>query len=197
MSKAPNFDAFQITEKHYNTIIKQGLDNLPKESGGFLGGNSDGLVQAIMPVYNQYLFDRTGTFMVTSEDIQRAHAFFQKHDMLYYSVYHTHPNGIAYPSAGDIKTGHKYHFIVSYVNKEQPEFAAYRIDNNSPVQLPLTVVSDKGFSSASKKGAKSQVKLDDRDALNERISNIIYNKPNRYDRMDPPDNSDSDFSTLA
>ena len=44
---------FAITKKHYNTIIKQGYDNLPYETGGFLGGKEDGTITAILPAFNQ------------------------------------------------------------------------------------------------------------------------------------------------
>ncbi len=29
---------FTITRKHYDIIVKQGIDNYPKEVGGFMGG---------------------------------------------------------------------------------------------------------------------------------------------------------------
>ena len=102
---------FKITQRHYDIIIKQSRDNLPQESGGFLGGKN-GLIQAILPNFNMFEGNRTDTFGLTQEDMLRAHEFFQKHNLTFYGVYHTHPNGIPFPSTGDLKTNQKHHFIL-------------------------------------------------------------------------------------
>ena len=52
---------FKITKRHYDTITKQAIDNLPQEVGGFLGGKED-VIQAILPMFNKHLFNKTDTF---------------------------------------------------------------------------------------------------------------------------------------
>jgi proteasome lid subunit RPN8/RPN11 len=203
MSKKIDLNGIKITQKHYDTIVKQGFDNLPKESGGFVGGDADGFIKGILPIHNQYLFDKTATFGVTSEDFQRAYAFFEKNNLSYYCVYHTHPDGVAFPSQADINTGQRYHLIICYANKLKPEMAAFKIINNTPIQIPVTVVANpKGSVStkdlkATKNPAQSLIINDERDLLNQRIANIIRNEPNNYERLSPKDNSGSDFSTFA
>ena len=137
---------FRITKKHYDIILKQGLDNYPKEVGGFLGG-TDGMIQAIQPLFNQHLFNRTDTFSFTPEDVERAHAFFKKHNLTYYGLYHSHPKGIPEPSEADINTGHKFHFILGLRDNNNPVFNAFIVNGKIATQIPFTVVDDKGFSS--------------------------------------------------
>ncbi len=197
---------FKITKKHYNTIVEQGRKNLPQEAGGFLGGKN-GLISAILPIFNKHLFDKTGTFVITSEDLDRAHLFFKKNDLDYYGVYHTHPEGEAYPSEADILTGQKYHFIISYQNPKVPHFAVYKIQNKEPIQLPLLVISDNEFKSkdlhkkSGKKTGRDVTKTEEieTEELETRIQNIITNEPNTYKRMKPKEDitGDSEFSTFA
>ncbi len=198
---------FRITQRHYDIIIKQALTNYPQESGGFLGGK-DFLIQAILPTFNQYLFNKTDTFGVNSDDFQRAHEFFKKHNMSYYGVYHTHPNAAAYPSKQDIATGQKYHFIVGLRDTKRPEFLAYEIINSQPISVPLRLVNDKHFSvvdiqhhskEASQVPSKpNEIKRDplsEAAMLNQMIDNIKQDKKN-YPKLDPLRDG-SDFSTLA
>ena len=195
---------FEITEKHYKTLIKQGLDNLPYETGGFLGGKN-GQIQAILPTFNKDWDENKDVYALANEDIYRAHAFFEKHGLTYYAVYHTHPNGIPYPSEADIATGQQYHFILSYKDDKFVAFNCFRIDNKEPIQLPLIVIPDKGFES---KELKKKINLNtkktkqkiisEEDDLNQRLHNILDDKPNMYKKMKPKDGElNSDFSTFA
>ncbi len=197
---------FRISQRHYDIILKQAVDNLPQESGGFLGGK-DRLIQAILPVFNQHMENKTDTYGVTSEDINRAHQFFAKHGLDYYGVYHTHPKGIAYPSKADINTGQKYHFIVGLQNPQNPIFAVYEIKALTPYPLPLEVLTNQQFNVLDihnkstyepptpgapvvKRDPQSEVNL-----LSNLISNIKQEKP-AYEKLSPL-KWDSDFSTLA
>ncbi|RAP32103.1 hypothetical protein DID76_01325 [Candidatus Marinamargulisbacteria bacterium SCGC AG-414-C22] len=195
---------FQITQKHYDILIKQGYDNLPYETGGFLGGK-DGLITAILPSFNKHDDGRKDNFVFTTDDVIAAHGFFKKHNVDYYGLYHTHPTGVAYPSQPDINSGQRYHFIISYQNKDEPVFNAFQIINKEPHQLPFTVVSNKGFRSLkddteipdSKFAPQQTVKQDTRD-LNERITKIISDEENKYERIEPRQDVDgSEFSTMA
>ncbi|MBI60756.1 hypothetical protein CL657_06040 [bacterium] len=196
----PLIDEFEIIEKHYKTLIKQGLDNLPYETGGFVGGKN-GQIQAILPTFNKDWDVNKDVYTLHNEDIQRAHTFFHKHGLTYYGVYHTHPNGIPYPSEADIATKQRYHFIISFKEQEFTGFNCFRIDNNVPMQLPLVVISDNGFQSKDIKNNAIQNDrniLSDEDDLNKRMHNILDDKPNKYKKMKPKDGElNSDFSTFA
>ncbi len=196
---------FKLLEKHYATILKQGIDNYPQEVGGFLGGNDEGTIMAIQPLYNQYLFNKTDTFQFTSEDVLRAHEFFKRHNLIYYGLYHTHPKGVAYPSKPDIDTGHKYHFILSLRDQNRPEFNAFYIEGKQPIYIPIQVISNKGFSSKEKNSKspekpnlqKGMTPDEERDQLNRMINNMRQFKSNDYPKMPPKNGEQSDFSTLA
>lgn len=205
---------FHISNRHYQTILQQAQDNFPQETGGFLGGK-EFMIRAILPSHNQHLFNRTTTYGITAEDIERAHRFFAKHQLEYYGVYHTHPKGIPYPSKQDIMTGNKYHFIVGLKDPQHPIFCAYEIEHRTPVQVPLTVVPDSKFSvvdihqknttpaakTPEKAGPLPPQTLIKRDPKSEAIllydllDNIKKEKPS-YKKQDPLTHG-SDFSTLA
>lgn len=217
---------FKLTRKHYEIIVKQGLDNYPKEIGGFLGGK-DNMIQAIQPLFNMHLYNRTDTFSFTPEDVERAHAFFKKHNMTYYGLYHSHPKGVPEPSDTDINTGHKFHFILGLRDQKRPVFNAFIINGKIATQIPFEIVDDAGFSSVdlhtgqkkdgspggsgvgqgggSKSNSKSAVDTsqdynptyDEADALQERIDKIVQDEDNTYPKLEPKKPSDSDFSTLA
>jgi proteasome lid subunit RPN8/RPN11 len=207
---------FIISERHYKLILDQAKKNLPQESGGFLGG-TDRTVKAVLPAFNQHLGNRTDTFGLTSEDIRRAHEFFEQHGLTYFGVYHSHPKGDPYPSHADIKTGQHYHFIIGCRNPEKLILAAYEIIHNQPERVPIQLMSDKQVSVVDIKGkaaadAKNGSKKDSaapkqqshvaHPALGDLhhimgvVDNITKDKPNVYPKLAPPIKG-SDFSTLA
>lgn len=131
---------FKITKRHYDIIINQGKTNWPQECGGFLGGK-DMTISAILPTFNQHLYNKTDTFAISSEDIERAHAFFEKHGLEYYGVYHTHPKASAQPSDQDLRNVQRFMFIISYLNFDHPDFAAYEVSGRHYNRLSLQVLA--------------------------------------------------------
>ncbi len=202
--------SFSIVNKHYQTILKQGLDNYPEEVGGFLGG-VDGVITGILPLFNQHLYNKTDTFAFTSEDLQRGHDFCRKHGLEYYGLYHTHPKGVSYPSKEDVQSGQTYHFILSLRDQSNPVFNAFYIENKAIIHVPFKVIADAGFSSKELTGSNKQAddvaaihpafkgKNSDEElaVLNERIGNMLDRKKNEYEKMPPKTMGNSDFSTLA
>jgi proteasome lid subunit RPN8/RPN11 len=195
--------AFSITQRHYDILLKQVRVNLPQESGGFLGGKDD-VIMAILPVFNQHLFNKTDTYGITSEDFERAHLFFKKHNLDYFGVYHSHPTGVAYPSAADINTGQKYHFIFGLSDPENPVFFAYEIISAVPHQIPIRIVKDNAFKAIDINGRLNSGESDPQktifdtaDELKTKIEDI-QNRRAKYPKLKPKSGFDSsDFSTLA
>ena len=189
---------FKITKRHYNIIIKQAADNLPEECGGFLGGK-DGFIKAIFPLFNFHLFNKTDTFSFTSEDVDRAHRFFKKHGLDYYGLYHSHPSGVAEPSDIDIKTGHKYHFIIGIKDKESAVLRAFEIINQKAIPIPIQLI-DKKYDVKNIKLKNKEPQnpvIEDMQTLLDRLDNIRHARGNTYKRFSPKSQEDSDFSTLA
>ena len=190
---------FRISDKHYNIIVKQALDNMPQESGGFLGGR-DNLILAIMPTFNKHLYNRTDTFSFDSDDLLRAYEFFKKNNMKYICPYHSHPSGVAEPSMTDIKSGQAYHLIVG-VNGEKTIINAFKIEKLKAIQVPLEVVPYSKLSQmqsvSTEQILKTQNKIfEDNTELNQKIDSIKNEKNIKYPKLDPR-SFDSDFSTLA
>jgi proteasome lid subunit RPN8/RPN11 len=198
-------DAFRITKRHYGIILKQGLDNLPMEMGGFLGGE-EGLIKAVHPLFNAHLYNKTDTFSFTREDVDRAHRFFKKHQLDYYGLYHSHPNGAAYPSDSDINTGHMYHFILSLKESDHPVFNAFYIKNRKPIQIPLSIINLSGMSpvdirdvTTKSKTRAGNMKSPEEEAVDlaQTIANMKDEKQVVYPVLPPKDKFNSDFSTMA
>lgn len=191
---------FKITQRHYDIVIKQAIDNFPQESGGCFGGD-DFSIKAILPLFNQHLYDKTDTFAFTSDDVNRAHRFFAKHNLKYFGLYHSHPSGIAYPSQQDIDTGHKYHFIIGLKSKEDtPVLNVFEIKNKKVYQLELEIIT-KNYEAidihSSKPKTDEQLGIfSEAEFLSEQIQDIKNEAP-KYKRLDPKDRFNSDFSTLA
>lgn len=200
---------FKITNRHYNIMTKQAADNFPQEAGGFLGGKNF-MVQAILPIFNQYLFNKTDTFGFIAEDIERAQLFFAKHGLDYYGLYHTHPSGVPVPSQTDINTLHKYHFIIGIPSADasKAELRAWEIIHKQPHQIPIEIVPDSNVTaidihteSAKDYVAKQQVMpktmFDEAVELNAKIESILENQT-QYERKESRNPYHQDgFSTLA
>ncbi len=190
---------FQITQRHYEIIIKQAMDNYPQESGGALGGKED-LIQAVFPISNQYLYARTDTFQITKDDILRAHAFFQKHGLEYYGVYHSHPKGVPYPSKTDLDTGERYHFIIGLKDRNKPILNAFECQSYNVTQILIHVVSMKGFDivdihAKSKPALVHQGMVQEEIGLHDMLNQIRRENP-RYPKL-KSQKPGSEFSTMA
>lgn len=135
---------FKITQRQYDIIVKQAQANYPKEAGGFFGGR-DGLILALLPVPNMHMYSQTETFGLSSDDISRAHRFYQKHSLVLYGFYHSHPKGIAYPSQQDLNTGFKHHLIVGFTAEQEPLLNCFESINRQAKQIELEIITDKSF----------------------------------------------------
>ena len=200
---------FKLSKRHYDLMVKQAQTNFPQECGGFLGG-VQGIILAILPTFNQHLYNKTDTYGLGTEDFIRAKEFFKKHNVTYFGVYHTHPKGVAYPSQGDINTGQRFHFILSLQTINTPVLRAFEIINNTVIPREIDIMSDEQLKAASRKTPTpttspaealpptirySRDPIAESDLLSEYIHNIRNETP-QYPRQNPI-RLGSDFSTLA
>lgn len=136
---------FIITQHQYDLIMQQAQENYPYETGGALCGSDDGVIKGVMPIFNQALGDQKKEFGITPEDIQRSHDFAKKHALRFFGIYHTHPNGIAYPSDADLSHNQRHLFIISLQDRYNPELAAYSIQPGRRVtREEIQVVNNTG-----------------------------------------------------
>ncbi|GBR72928.1 Mov34/MPN/PAD-1 family protein [Candidatus Termititenax aidoneus] len=137
---------FIITQHQYDLIMRQAQENYPYETGGVLCGSSDGVIKGVLPLYNQAGGDQHKEFGMSADDILRGHEFAKKHGLIFFGVYHTHPNGIAYPSDQDISNNQRFLFIISLRDRYNPEFAAYSVlPGRAVIREDIQVVNDNGI----------------------------------------------------
>jgi [CysO sulfur-carrier protein]-S-L-cysteine hydrolase len=189
---------FTITKRQYDMIMQQAQACYPQESGGVLGGREN-VILGVLPVFNQFLYDRTKTFGIKSDDVDRAYRFFEKNKMQFYGIYHSHPKGIPYPSKEDLSHGQRYLFIIGLADRYNPDLYAYEVVKGSVVPLPIRIVDeamvDQMFLSADKHKFSDAASADDRTHLTNLINDMLMGRL-QYPK-DNPVWSSSSFSTKA
>jgi len=132
---------FIITKRQYELIMHQAQACYPQEAGGILGGREN-VILGVLPVFNQFLYDRTKTFGMTADDIDRGYRFLEKYNLEYYGIYHSHPKGIPYPSKEDLSHNQRYHFIISLADRYNPILMAWEVEKGEIIQVPIQIVDE-------------------------------------------------------
>ena len=117
----------------------------PQETGGILGGREDTIL-AVLPIWNKETRDPERKYGLTGEDIERGQLFLKRNNLEYLGIYHSHPNGVPYPSEQDLSIPQKHLFIVGLRNRFNPELTAFSIIDNQVIQEPIQILNDAGFS---------------------------------------------------
>ena len=188
---------FIITQRQYDLIMHQAQACFPQESGGILGGREN-VILGVLPVFNQFLYDRTKTFGMTADDIDRGYRFLAKYNLEYYGIYHSHPKGLPYPSREDLSHNQRYHFIVSLADRYNPLLMAWEVAGSQIIQVPIQIV-DEGLVEqmylSPEKPSLSEAAPDEMTKLSQIIAAIINGKI-EYKKESPKWDS-STFSTTA
>ena len=191
---------FIITERQYNIIMHQAQACWPQETGGFLGGKGNTIL-GVLPAANKFLYDRTQTFGLTSDDVDRAYHFLVKHQLEYLGVYHTHPTGVPYPSEQDLAHHQKYLFIIGLQDRYNPELYAWRVEGTNVYREDIKVVSDSGVTVVDIKTGKPKLSQnttkEEMEKLTNMINALITGKEPQYLRISPSKWDASSFSTFA
>ena len=191
---------FIITERQYNIIMQQAQACYPQESGGVLGGRENKIL-AVLPIPNKELYDRTEQFQMWQDDMDRGYTFLNKHNMDYLGIYHSHPQGIPYPSEQDLKNNQKYLFIIGLKDRYNPELRAWRCEGGNVYPEDIKIISDVGITVIDIKTGKPKlsenVTRQDMDRLSQMINDFIAGRKPIYIKMEPIKWDASSFSTLA
>jgi len=191
---------FIITERQYNIIMQQAQACHPQESGGILGGR-DSTILGVLPIPNQFLYDRTGTFGITQDDLDRADQFLKKHSLEYLGIYHSHPKGVPYPSAQDLSHFQKYLFIIGLKDRHNPELYAWRVENGKVYQENIKVISDTGITvidiNTGQPKLSQNLTKEEMERLSHLINDMIAGKNPEYQRLSSLGWDASSFSTFA
>ncbi|MFC1559764.1 Mov34/MPN/PAD-1 family protein [Candidatus Margulisiibacteriota bacterium] len=190
---------FTITNRQYELIMHQAQSCYPQESGGILGGRED-VILGILPIHNKFLYDRTGTFGMDTDDIDRGYQFLAKHKLDYYGIYHSHPKGIPYPSKEDLSHGQKFIFIVGLADRHNPGLYAWKVEGKEITQVPIKIVDEQlveqMFLSPSKPKIADAAHPDEFAKLQSIIMDIVKGKV-KYEKEHANKWDHSSFSTLA
>jgi len=172
----------------------------PQETGGILGGRDDTIL-GVLPIPNKVLQNRTETFGITSEDIERAYHFLVKHNLEYLGVYHSHPRGVPYPSEQDLAHHQKYLFIIGLRDRYNPELYAWRVEEGKVYPEDIKIISDIGITvvdiHTGKPKLSENVSRQEMDRLANMIDEMIAGKRPVYPKLDPTRWDASTFSTFA
>src|SRR3989339_2213373 len=180
---------FNITQHQYDIILRQALENLPYECGGFLGGKENKIL-GVLPTINKNYNNSTDFFIIDSDDILRAHEFFNKHNLQYLGVYHTHPHGLPEPSEQDLKNIQKFLFIIGLKNPSNPEFNAFETLSGKAYPIPIKVVDNKGYTILDLHSGQQKMSEGAMEVEMNRLQimiNDIRNERAQYPRMNPVD----------
>ena len=191
---------FIITERQYNIIMQQAQACYPQESGGILGG-TDNKIMAVLPIANKNIYDRTKEFALWKEDTERGYAFLEKYNMQYLGIYHTHPQGVPYPSDQDLSHGQKYLFIIGLRDRYNPELRAWRCEGKKVYQEDIKIISDQGITVIDVKTGKPKLSQnttkEEMDRLALMINAMIEGRDPSYLKLAPSKWDASSFSTFA
>jgi len=195
---------FTITQRQYELIMHQAQENFPYETGGILCGSPDGIIKGVMPLYNLAEGDQHRQFGITADDIRRGYDFAEKHGLVYFGVYHTHPQGAAYPSKEDLEHNQRHLFIISLRDRYNPELAAFSVSpTRIPTQEEINVINNNGVTvidiHTGKPKLSDNVTAEEMSKLNLMIENIIEEKQ-KYPKLQPKNKFEayrSSFNTEA
>lgn len=191
---------FKITERQYGIIMKQAQAAYPQETGGILGGRENTIL-GVLPIANKLTQDRTETFGITSEDIERAYQFLVKHKLEFLGVYHTHPRGAPYPSDQDLSHNQKHLFIIGLKDRYNPELYAWKVQDGKICQDDIKIISDIGITvvdiATGKPKLSENAPPEALDRLASMVDDLVAGKEPEYQKMRPTKWDASSFSTLA
>ncbi len=177
--------------------MKQAQACYPQETGGILGGRENTIL-GVLPMANKFLYDRTETFGLTADDVDRAYQFLVKHRLEYMGVYHTHPKGNPLPSEQDLSHRQKYLFIIGLRDRYNPELRAWRVEGKNVYPENIKIVSNAGITVVDITSGKPKLSENvSKDKLSIMIDNWIEGKQPEYPKFGPINWDASSFSTFA
>jgi proteasome lid subunit RPN8/RPN11 len=131
---------FTIEKRYIDDMIAHARREAPLECCGVLAGSDRRvlkLYQATNAEHSRYCYDieRQELFRINRECEEKGWEFL--------GLYHSHPDGRAYPSPTDVHRADwpdSLYFIVSLLSPERPEVRAFRIRDRDVIEEDLEIV---------------------------------------------------------
>jgi proteasome lid subunit RPN8/RPN11 len=141
---------FNLRRQHAEEIVAHAREEAPNECCGILAGKNGRalkLYRAVNSERSPYRYD------IDAQDLYRIHNEVQAEGWEFVAIYHSHPDGEAYPSATDVALarwpgGDGYvdawpdvrYLIVSLADPQSPVIRAFRIEEGRVSEESLQVV---------------------------------------------------------
>jgi proteasome lid subunit RPN8/RPN11 len=138
---------FELHRRYAEEMIAHAREEAPNECCGILagrGGRVLRLYRARNAEHSPYRFD------VDPRDLYRIHSEVESRGWEFVAIYHSHPQGGAYPSATDVAMAHAagaagpielwpgtVYLIISLVESDPPQIRAFRIEGGSVTEEAL------------------------------------------------------------
>lgn len=130
----------RVPRAEFHRMLTHLREALPLEACGIMAGR-DGAVTFLYPIDN-LLQSPTEYYMDPSQQLQAMLAL-EKEGWEMLAIYHSHPEGPAYPSQTDITRAfypESVHLIVSFAHRERPSARAFAIADGVVEELNLKIV---------------------------------------------------------
>jgi proteasome lid subunit RPN8/RPN11 len=131
---------FTIEKRYIDDMIAHARREAPLECCGVLAG-SDGrilkLYQATNAEHSRYCYN------IEPQELFRINRECEESGWRFVGIYHSHPDGRAYPSPTDVRLAALWpetlYFIVSLLSPERPEVRAFRIRDRDVIEEDLEI----------------------------------------------------------
>jgi len=127
-------------DKHYiDEMIAHARDEAPIECCGVLGGRDERvlkLYQATNAEHSRYRYN------IDSQELFRINRECEENGWQFLGIYHSHPDGEAYPSPTDVERAgwpESLYLIVSLLSPGNPEVRAFRIQDGEVTEETIEI----------------------------------------------------------
>lgn len=134
---------FSISHKHRQIIIEHALEEDPNECCGILVGKN-GAVEKVRKMTNTaaspYRYDMDPSELMRILDLEYEEA---ENELV--AIYHSHTHSQAYPSDTDVRLAptsffpDAFYILVSLLDKDNPDFRSFRIEDGMVKEEELVV----------------------------------------------------------
>ncbi|MCJ7510577.1 MAG: M67 family metallopeptidase [Dehalococcoidia bacterium] len=132
---------FTIEQHYIDEMVAHARQEAPLECCGVLGGKGGRvlrLYQATNAEHSRYRYN------IDSQELFRINRECEENGWQFLAIYHSHPDGAAYPSPTDIRLAALWpgslYFIVSLSSPEKPGVHAFRIRDGEVTEEELRIV---------------------------------------------------------
>ncbi len=122
-------------------MIEHARNELPNECCGVLIGR-DGIFERVIPITSVH--PAPDSYVMSPEEQIEIFTELGKSGESFLGIYHSHPDGPAFPSGMDIRLAfhpEAVYLIISLQDRRRPEVRAYRIERQNVTELRISTTA--------------------------------------------------------